>query len=207
MMKKLLILGILFLLIFITGCSNGHNTDINKADNSYKKVEKKSLPTKIFDNKTTNSQLSEQEIKDSIKLYLNSDDDLSKAKEYYQDKLDSEEKLSEVDSKEIKQLNKLTRENDNNFYNYIKNNRLSEGYNKYAFKISKYISTSNKVFENLDKQIDLTMNKLTENGEIPTEDFDEIKYDSKIVNGKEQDKIEKFLKEKNIKTRAFKNTE
>lgn len=46
MMKKLLILGILFLLIFITGCSNGHNTDINKADNSYKKVEKKSLPTK-----------------------------------------------------------------------------------------------------------------------------------------------------------------
>ncbi|MCU5746966.1 NDxxF motif lipoprotein [Staphylococcus sp. SQ8-PEA] len=204
-MRTSLMLGILVLSLFIAGCSNSDSNDIKQSDNDYKKVEKKDLPSKVFDNQTTNSYLSEQEIKEAIKIYLNTDNDLNEAKEYYQDKVDSEEDLSKKESKEIKKLNKLTKDNDNNFRHYISNNTLPEGYKKYSFKISKYISTSNKDFQNLDEQINSSIDEITESGKVSTEHFNEISEDSKVVNGKEQDKIEKFLKEKNIKTRAFKN--
>ncbi|WP_251943829.1 NDxxF motif lipoprotein [Staphylococcus sp. Marseille-Q5304] len=131
MMRKYYIFGLFFLLIFATGCSNTHY-NVGETDN--KDLEKKEAPQDIFNYKTTNTQLSEQEIKKAIKLYLNKDEDLSKAKEYYQDKVDSEEKLSMDESKKIKKLNELTRKNDNNFYNYIRKNRLPEDYKNIHIK-------------------------------------------------------------------------
>ncbi|MDU5634438.1 MAG: NDxxF motif lipoprotein [Staphylococcus epidermidis] len=143
-------------------------------------------------------------MKKSIKLYLDKDEELSESSEYYEDKVDSEESLSQSEIKNLKHLNSLRQKNDMNFKNYIINNKLPKDYKKGTERISKYISHSNRYSKNLEKKLDQIINKSTKHEKVSTKDIGEIKNDSKIVNGREQSKIEKFLQEKNIKTKAFK---
>ena len=46
-------------------------------------------------------------MKKSIKLYLDKDEELSESSEYYEDKVDSEESLSQSEIKNLKHLNSL----------------------------------------------------------------------------------------------------
>ena len=70
---------------------------------------------------------------------------------------------------------------------------------KNAFKISKYISTSNRYDSSLDSVIDGGID-----GKLSNKDVEKLQKDNTIVNGKEQEKIEEFLKDKNINTYNFK---
>ena len=182
-MKKVYIFLLLIFSVILVSCSNSNNDNHIEKKNEEKIVEKP-LPKRIFDKKTSNQYITENEMKKSIKLYLDKDEELSESSEYYEDKVDSEESLSQSETKNLKHLNSLRQKNDMNFKNYI--------------------SHSNRYSKNLEKKLDQIINKSTKHEKVSTKDIGEIKDDSTIVNGREQSKIEKFLQEKNIKTKAFK---
>lgn len=199
-MKKFFILGLLIFSLVLTGCNNLESKEDSETD----KIVQKPIPNKIFDRKIINSRISENELKKSIKIYLDKNEELSEASEYYEDKVDSEEPLNKSEINKLNKINNLIKHNDENFREYIQNNTLPKDYNKETLRISEYISNSNKFNQNLDTKIDQAINKSTDQKKVSTKNIDEIKDDSKKVNGKEQAKIEKFLKDKNIKTKAFK---
>ena len=202
-MKKVYIFLLLIFSVILVSCSNSNNDNHIEKKNEEKIVEKP-LPKRIFNKKTNNQYITENEMKKSIKLYLDKDEELSESSEYYEDKVDSEESLSQSEIKNLKHLNSLRQKNDMNFKNYIINNKLPKDYKKVTERISKYISHSNRYSKNLEKKLDQIINKSTKHEKVSTKDIGEIKNDSTIVNGREQSKIEKFLQEKNIKTKAFK---
>jgi hypothetical protein len=185
-------------------CSNSIDNN-NSKENSEDKIVEKPLPKKIFDKNKDGQYITENEIRKSIKLYLDKNEELSEASEYYEDKIDSEESLSQNEIKKLKKLNNLNQKNDENFKSYIKRpNKLPKSYRKDTERISKYISHSNKYSQNLEKKIDKIIDKGINQKKVSIKDIGKIENDSTIVNGREQSKIEKFLNEKNIKTKAFK---
>ncbi|PTK65369.1 NDxxF motif lipoprotein, partial [Staphylococcus haemolyticus] len=88
----------------------------------------------------------------------------------------------------------LQEQNLNNFAKYIKNNQMpNKEYEQYTKKISNYMIATyqtNQRALNLDEDASL-------------KDIFDVNKDKAIANGREQAKIEKFLKEKNIKIIAF----
>lgn len=115
--------------VILVSCSNSNNDNHIKKKNEEKIVEKP-LPKRIFNKKTSNQYITENEMKKSIKLYLDKDEELSESSEYYEDKVDSEESLSQSEIKNLKHLNSLRQKNDMNFKNYIINNKLPKDYKK-----------------------------------------------------------------------------
>ncbi len=93
-------------------------------------------------------------------------------------------------------------ENDQNFSNYLKNNELPSEYKKDTYRISEYFTAYNDTLSKLDNSIQ-QMEKKANDGEIPIKEVKDIIPDSNKVNGKQQQKIEKFLKSIDIKTKAF----
>lgn len=73
----------------------------------------------------------------------------------YKMKLYSNQKLSNTEANKLKKLVQLENENDTNFAQYIQNNQMpNNDYATYADKISRYISTANRIeqkFRNLIK--------------------------------------------------------
>lgn len=202
-MKYIYIYLLLIFSIILVSCSNSIDNN-NSKENSEDKIVEKPLPKKIFDKNKDGQYITENEIRKSIKLYLDKNEELSEASEYYEDKIDSEESLSQNEIKKLKKLNNLNQKNDKNFKSYIKRNKLPKSYRKDTERISKYISHSNKYSQNLEKKIDKIIDKGINQKKVSIKDIGEIEDDSTIVNGREQSKIEKFLQEKNIKTKAFK---
>lgn len=68
--------------------SNDNKQSQNSANHNYK------IPKYIFDKTTKDQKISESTIKKDIKIYLDTDRKLTDAREPYEDKLDSDEKLS-----------------------------------------------------------------------------------------------------------------
>ena len=73
----------------------------------------------------------------------------------YKMKLYSNQKLSNTEANKLKKLVQLENENDTNFAQYIQNNQMpNNDYVIYTDKISRYISTANRIeqkFRNLIK--------------------------------------------------------
>lgn len=132
--------------------------------------------------------------KKDIKTYLDTDRKLTDAREPYEDKLDSDEKLSKKKEQKFNHIVDLQERNLKNFANYINNNQMpNKEYEQYTKKISNYmiaIYQTNQHALNLDEDASL-------------KDILDVNKDKNIANGREQAKIEKFLKEKNIQTIAF----
>ena len=139
-------------------------------------------------------KISESTIKKDIKTYLDTDKKLTDAREPYEDKLDSDEKLSKKKEQKFNHIVDLQERNLKNFANYINNNQMpNKEYEQYTKKISNYmiaIYQTNQRALNLDEDASL-------------KDILDVNKDKNIANGREQAKIEKFLKEKNIQTIAF----
>ena len=102
----------------------------------------------------------------------------------------------------FEKISKLTKENDENFSNYILKNTLPEGYQKETNRISKYITASNEILYGLDGTLSNITEDLNE-GIIPEINLGSIKSKTEAVNGREQKKIEDFLDEKDISTKAI----
>ncbi|WP_103656290.1 NDxxF motif lipoprotein, partial [Bacillus thuringiensis] len=77
------------------------------------------IPSNIFTSEKQNRIIDEEEIKSSIKTYLDSYEELSNASEPFQEIIDEEKKLQGNELEKLGQIYKLLKENDKNFSNYI----------------------------------------------------------------------------------------
>ena len=200
MKKYLLVIPVIILTFTLVGCSssseendskdtsNDNKQSQNSANHNYK------IPKYIFDKTTKDQKISESTIKKDIKIYLDTDRKLTDAREPYEDKLDSDEKLSKKKEQKFNHIVDLQEQNLNNFAKYIKNNQmLNKEYEQYTKKISNYMIATyqtNQRALNLDEDASL-------------KDILDINKDKNIANGRDQATREKILKEKNIKTIAF----
>ena len=200
MKKYLLVIPVIILTFTLVGCSSSSeeknskdtSNDNKQSQNSSKHNHK--IPKHIFDKTTKNQKISESTIKKDIKTYLDTDRKLTDAREPYEDKLNSDEKLSKKKEQKFNHIVDLQERNLKNFANYINNNQMpNKEYEQYTKKISNYmiaIYQTNQRALNLDEDASL-------------KDILDVNKDKNIANGREQAKIEKFLKEKNIQTIAF----
>ncbi|YCA46331.1 NDxxF motif lipoprotein (plasmid) [Bacillus sp. JZ8] len=190
----------LFILFILSACSSKESIEKTPkdTDEDTPQIEEIELPSSIFSSKKNNTLIDEEEMKQSIKVYLDSSEDLFNAGYQFEEMIESDQKLNEKELEKFEHMKKLIKENDHNFSNYISNNTLPEGYKKDSKRISQYITTSNQLLEELDQAIN----------DISEGDFSEVNIGSVIngstsANGREQKKIEDFLDEKNIDTKAF----
>jgi len=173
-----------FILFTLSACSQRENIDVieDEEANEVLSIQDVKIPNVIFTSEKQNSVIDEEEMKLSIKTYLDSFEELSNASEPFQDYIDEEE-LTMEEREKLDKINKLAKENDENFSNYILNNTLPEGYQEESERISQYITSVNELLAKVN------IISIIDKG--------------KVVNGKEQKKIEDFLDRKKIDTKAF----
>jgi len=160
------------------------------------------LPTSIFSSSKNNAVIDEKEMKESIKTYLNTNEDLSNISDQFEEMMDSDQQLTKAEAKKLEQLNNLVKENDRNFSTYISHNTLPEGYKKESERISRFIMGSNQILDELDQAIDDMVEHMSE-GDFSETEIESLMNKNEGVNGREQKKIENFLDDKNIDTKAF----
>ncbi|AJI23421.1 NDxxF motif lipoprotein [Priestia megaterium] len=160
------------------------------------------LPTSIFSSSKNNAVIDEKEMKESIKTYLNTNEDLSNISDQFEEMMDSDQQLTKAEAKKLEQLNDLVKENDRNFSTYISHNTLPEGYKKESERISRFIMGSNQILDELDQAIDDMVEHISE-GDFSETEIESLMNKNEGVNGREQKKIENFLDDKNIDTKAF----
>ncbi|MGC9933513.1 NDxxF motif lipoprotein [Priestia aryabhattai] len=73
---------------------------------------------------------------------------------------------------------------------------------KESERISRFITGSNQILDELDQAIDDMIEHMSE-GDFSETEIESLMNKNKAVNGREQKKIESFLDEKNINTKAF----
>lgn len=185
------------ILCLLSACSHEGITEIDiTEDDEVLSTQDVKIPSAIFTSHKQNSVIDEEEMRLSIKTYLDSHEELLNASEPFQDAIDEEKELTKEEREKLDKINKLIKENDENFSGYILNNTLPEGYLEESKRISRYIVTVNETLDELNKMLD-------DNGDFPEINVGAIIKNSKIANGKEQKKIEDFLDEKKIDTKAF----
>lgn len=160
------------------------------------------LPTSIFSSSKNNALIDEKEMKESIKTYLDTNEDLSNTGDQFEEIMESDQKLNKAQAKKFEQLKDLVKANDHNFSTYISQNTLPEGYKKDSERISRYIMGSNQILDELDQAIDDMVEHMSE-GDFSETEIESLMNKNKSVNGREQIKIESFLDDKNIDTKAF----
>lgn len=193
------------LALLLVGCGNeesstSKNNEHNQSEQQTNKHENAKLPTVVFESDLTNEKLSKSEIHKSIQRYLDTNESIYKVTTKIEEKVWDEQPLTKREADQLEEGRKLLEKNDQNFSNYIENNTLPKGYQKETNRISQYFTSYNQTIKNLDKQVQKIEDK-AEKGTISTKD---IVPDSQNVNGRQQAKIEKFLKQINVKTNAFK---
>lgn len=192
------IFTILAFVLLLSGCNSN-----SESQETSKKEKTPSVPKEVFSSNKNNENINESEMKDSIKTYLDTYDSLYKNA----NKLRYKDNLSEKEAKKLNEITRLNTKNDKNFSNFIENNNIPKEYKSGAFKIKNYISSTNQLLEKLNNQVQ-KMEKNSESDDFSMSDVGKIeeinsKYKEK-VNGKKQKEIENFLKDKDIKTKAFK---
>ena len=187
-------------LLLLSGCSLGENIDATEDETP--STETVEIPSNIFNSQKQNTVINEEEMKLSIKTYLDSHDELDKASYPFQEIIDEEKELTKDELEKLAQITKLIKENDDNFSNYILNNTLPEGYQEESERISRYITAYNELLLELDEIFSDFTDDINE-GSFSKINIGSIMNKSIVLNGREQKKIEEFLDKKNIKTKAF----
>ncbi|EJR58050.1 hypothetical protein IIM_00125 [Bacillus cereus VD107] len=208
MKKYTLYLLMLLTLLFISACS--HNAQSNEANDaqddklddvqSIKDVTIK-IPENIFNSSKKNETINEDEMKKSIKNYIDYSWELSE-NIIPLASTTSDKNFTESDREKLQKLIDLAKQNDMNFHEFISNNNLPNDYKQPSKEIYEFISSSTALSVELDQEID----KLAQDGNLFKTDFSFTKRFEK-VNGRKQKEIEKFLNEKNIKTSINSNKE
>lgn len=196
MKKYTLYLFMSLTIVFMSACS--HDTQSNEANDvqSIKDVTIK-IPENIFNSQKKNENINENEMKQSIKNYLDYSGELSENIVPLSSTI-SDENVTESDREKLQKLIDLAKQNDANFHDFISNNNIPDDYKKPSKEIYEYISSTTAILLELQQEID----KLSQNGNLLKTDFSFSKHFTK-VNGRKQKEIEKFLNEKNIKTTYF----
>ncbi|MGY3479759.1 NDxxF motif lipoprotein [Staphylococcus cohnii] len=201
--KFLFILMTLVLVFSASACSSEGSSSEKQKSNTGKEETLPPIPKKVFSSNKTNQNISEKEMRQSLKTYLNTHDDIFKNAE----KIRNKDNLTKKESQKLNKLTKLANENDDNFSKFIKNNDLPRGYKEGTLKTKNYITSTNQFLNKINLHIQ-KLNKNSESVDVSLEDANKINKINdqykKEVNGKKQNEVEKFLKNKNIKTKAFK---
>lgn len=218
-MKKIVIVTLILILsIGLVGCHRLSKEESDPSDNAktqeeHSTEENKSSDdqdislepdTKILDHvfeKTSvrHVQISEKTIKKDIKTYSNIDKKINDTMNTYKMKLYSNQKLSNTEANKLKKLVQLENENDTNFAQYIQNNQMpNNDYVIYTDKISRYISTANRI-----EQKSLEISLKSDDDTSIFNDIEQVNKDQDIVNDQEKQDIANFLEDKNIKTETF----
>ncbi|MFE7376779.1 NDxxF motif lipoprotein [Bacillus cereus] len=193
-MKKYILYPLMLLtILFLSACSNSTEPKEENDVQSMKDVAIK-IPENIFSSSKKNETINEDEMKQSIKNYIDYNWELSENIIPLSSAL-SDENVTESDREKLQKLIDLAQQNDANFDNFISNNTIPDDYKKPSKEIYEFISSSTALSVELDQELD----KLAQDGNLFKTDFSFTKRFEK-VNGRKQKEIEKFLNEKNIKT-------
>ncbi|MFD1449400.1 MULTISPECIES: NDxxF motif lipoprotein [Oceanobacillus] len=190
----------LLIILLLSACSQEENTDMT--ENDVISLENIEIPDTIFISEENNHVIDKEEMKQSIKTYLDISEELENASYPFEELIDDDQELNEIELEKFNKINSLIKENDDNFSNYILHNTLPEGYQEESERISQYITASHQYLYKLDE----ALNDLTDNiseGNFSDIDMESIIDESGTVNGREQKKIEEFLNQENIHTKAF----
>ena len=198
--KKFFVLVVTSLLLFtLTAYDNSTEKPKNQTAN---KNELPAIPKQVFSSNKMNENISEKEIKKSVSKYL----DINHALIENIESLSNKDNLNKNELKKLNSLTEMNDKNDSNFSNFIQNTNLPNGYKDGVFKTKDYITTANQYLKKLNTQIQ-KVNKNSNSDNLSIKDIDEInsinEQYKKDVNGKKQKEVETFLKDKNIKTKAF----
>lgn len=200
-LKKFFVLIMVSLLFFsLTACGNSTEKSKNQTSN---KNELPAIPKQVFSSSKINENISKKEIKKSVSKYL----DINHALIENIESLSNKDNLNKNELKKLNSLTEMNDKNDSNFSNFIQNTNLPNGYKDGVFKTKDYITTANQYLKKLNTQIQ-KVNKNSNSDNLSIKDIDEInsinEQYKKEVNGKKQKEVETFLRDKNIKTKAFK---
>lgn len=218
-MKKIVIVTLILILsIGLVGCHRLSKEESDPSDNAktqeeHSTEENKSsddqdisldpdtkIPDHVFEKTSVRHvQISEKTIKKDIKTYSNIDKKINDTMNTYKMKLYSNQKLSNTEANKLKKLVQLENENDTNFAQYIQNNQMpNNDYVIYTDKISRYISTANRI-----EQKSLEISLKSDDDTSIFNDIEQVNKDQDIVNDQEKQDIANFLEDKNIKTETF----
>ena len=218
-MKKIVIVTLILILsIGLVGChrlskeerdpsdnaktQEEHSTEENKSsdDQDISLEPDTKIPDHVFEKTSVRHvQISEKTIKKDIKTYSNIDTKINDTMNTYKMKLYSNQKLSNTEANKLKKLVQLENENDTNFAQYIQNNQMpNNDYVIYTDKISRYISTANRI-----EQKSLEISLKSDDDTSIFNDIEQVNKDQDIVNDQEKQDIANFLEDKNIKTETF----
>lgn len=182
----------LFTIVFMSACS--HNTQSTEASDTQPindvAIE---VPENIFNSEKKNVNISEDEMKQNIKNYLDYSHAITKQLLLYYDK-----NVTESYQEKLPKLIDQAKKNDANFHDFISNNNIPDDYKEPSKEIYEYTSSSTALLLELKQEID----KLAQNGNLLGVDFSFSERFTK-ANGRQQKEIEKFLNKKNIKTTYF----
>lgn len=190
-------IGIMTALLVLCGCQQGEPYQ-DLEDEPVATLSEVDVTDAIFTSDRKGASITEEEIRSAIILYLNSSEDLDAVMEAFQETIYSEEELTREEKDKVNETISLIEENDQNFSDFITSNSLPADYDKGAGLISQYITDYNDYIRSLDKAFDRF-----DKGEMKVSDLETILGSTGTVNGREQKKIEDFLREKDIHTRAF----
>ena len=139
----------------------------------------------------------------AIKKYLEVNSVILDNKYLMQYKLDkqsnSDKKITDKQSKRLSDLSRNAIKNDVRFKKFVENNNLPKGYKTNVDRIIKYFTSLNSTIKNVDDDIEQLDYQ-------PQNELNVVDVSTKYagqVNGKQQDKIKKFLKSKDISTKAI----
>ena len=218
-MKKIVIVTLILILsIGLVGChrlskeesdpsdnaktQEEHSTEENKSsdDQDISLEPDTKIPDHVFEKTSVRHvQISEKTIKKDIKTFSNIDKKINDTMNTYKMKLYSNQKLSNTEANKLKKLVQLENENDTNFAQYIQNNQMpNNDYVIYTDKISRYISTANRI-----EQKSLEISLKSDDDTSIFNDIEQVNKDQDIVNDQEKQDIANFLEDKNIKTETF----
>jgi len=196
-MKKYTLYSLMLLtILFLSACSNSAQPKEENDVQSIKDVTIK-IPETIFTSSKKNETINENEMKQNIKTYLDYSGELDENIVPLSSSM-SDENVTESDREKLKQLVDLAQQNDANFHDFISNNTIPNDYKQPSKEIHDFISASTALSVELEDELD----KLAQDGNLFKTDFSFTKRFEK-VNGRKQKEIEKFLKEKNIRTEYF----
>lgn len=193
---------IMLMILMLGACSQEENSQAT--EDTIPQAGNIEIPNTIFTSERNDDVIDEEEMKSSIKTYLDSSEELFQASTLFEEILYSDQELTKSEVERLNEINKLVKENDENFANYITNNTLPKGYRKESKRVSHYITSINQYLYELDETIDDLVDNISD-GKLMIKDIESLLLldESNHVNGREQKKIEEFLDQKNIDTIAF----
>ncbi|WP_114604089.1 NDxxF motif lipoprotein [Staphylococcus sp. EZ-P03] len=202
-LKQLLIIAFtLVLAVALTACGQKDE----KQEHHVKYAPKNATPInkiEIFKSSDKGKDLTEQELEESLKRYLNANNDIIDNKYVLQHKLDQQydgrQKVSDDLDTDLRDLANLTTKNQMNFAAFLKDNKVPADQKEDIERVNKYFKAVNYKAARADQQLEelsYSPQKTVNVVDVPTNYAGD-------VNLKQQKKIKAYLKKHHLETKAI----